>query len=182
MHVIKTIEELTDQELEQLNIASKREFKVTLPSREDLAGRYFFLLKAKGQILAMGQLLPIEPIILGNEKFSIFGIGGIIANEKGKGYGSQIMTVIKDKLTSLKQTGVGFCKLKNKGFYEKCGFATDIPSLRRFIHHTQGEKNIPNQADEENECIFYQDGTDKFMEKVLKNSSTEVNLPIPPVW
>lgn len=37
------------------------------------------------------------------------------------------------------------------------------------------------QADRENECIFYQNGADHFMEKVL-SSHEYIILPVPPAW
>lgn len=174
--IIKSIEQITDEELAQLNEASKKEFNVSLPPREDLYDRYFFLLKDNEKVLAMGQLLPVEPIIFNNEKFFVLGIGGIIAQEKGKGYGKEIMKAIRKFLVRKNKTGVGFCNLKNKGFYEKSGFLTNITSLGRMIYKPQDFR-----ADKENECIFYQDSEDQFMQKVLK-SDGEVSLPIRPVW
>lgn len=178
--IIKTIQELTDEELQQLNEASKREFLVSLPPRKILesGNRKYFLILNDKNVLAMGQLLPVEPILFNNEEFYISGIGGIIANEKGKGYGRQIMVSIRNELISQDKTGVGFCKLKNKGFYEKCGFKTNTSSLVRFIY--RGEN--PMTADVENECIFYQDGSDNFMEKVIEAPNLEVALPFPPTW
>ncbi|MBI2593724.1 GNAT family N-acetyltransferase [Candidatus Daviesbacteria bacterium] len=175
--IIKTLQNLTDSEIDQLNEASEREFKVSLPPKEKMLDRHFFLLEQRKEVLAMGQLLPVEPIKFNSEEFFVLGIGGIIAKQKGKGYGKAIMAAIKDWLVNRNKTGIGFCKLKNKGFYEKCGFLTNIDLLNRFVY--LGTEKF--YADSENECIFYMDGNDQFMEKVLNNPD-QVVLPIPPVW
>lgn len=176
--ITKTLQDLTDSEFDQLSEASKREFKVSLPPKEKMLDWHFFLLEEQEEVLAMGQLLPVEPIKFNNEEFFVLGIGGIIAQHKGRGYGKAIMTVIKNWLINRNKTGVGFCKLKNKGFYEKCGFLTNIDSLNRFVY--LGTEKF--HADSENECVFYMDGNDQFMEKVLKGPNLQVLLPIPPVW
>lgn len=171
-------EELTENQFSQINSAFLREFQTTFPSIQKLAGRQFFLLLRGEKILAMGQLLPIEPVLYNGETFSLLGIGGIIANEKSKGYGKQIMTAIHRHLIAKDKTGVGFCMTHNKGFYEKCGFTVDTISVQRFIYQ-KGGKEITEQ---QGQIIFYFNGSDHFMEKILSDSDEKVLLPIPPTW
>lgn len=169
---------LSGDQLKQINTAFLREFKHALPSIEKLIGRVFFLLQARDKILAMGQLLPIEPVVFNNETFSLLGIGGIIANEKGKGFGKQIITAIRDYLKLHDKTGLGFCEPKNQGFYEKSGLSVNSTSIKQFIYR-RGGKDITDQA---GHYIIYQNSSDHFMKKVLLNTDKEILIPTPPTW
>ena len=137
---IKAGEELTDKEFDQINKVSLREFQVGLTSVKKLEGRILFLLLENQSILAQGQLIPIAPVAFNDGYYSLLGIGGIIAHEKGKGFGKQIMTAVKSYLVSRNKTGVGFCMPKNKVFYEKCGFMINTDSTERFVYRENGKK------------------------------------------
>lgn len=176
--LIKAGNKLNRDEIDQINLAKAREFKVPPLQEKDLKDGLFFLLFDNKKILAMGQLIPVAPINFSGEIFSIFGIGGILANKKGKGYGRQIMTAIKGYLTTENKTGVGFCGLHNKGFYEKCGFKIDTTSIKRFVFQEKGKK-ITNSGDD---CVLYLDASDRFMQKVLSYPDQEVILPRSPDW
>lgn len=174
----KTGNELTEAEFSQINRARVREFKAPLIAREKVDGSLFFLQAEGGEILAMGELFLIEPVVFDDERFSIMGIGGIVANEKGKGYGKKIMPAIKDHLLSCGITGVGFCEMHNRGFYEKCGFEVDTNLIRRFVFLEDGRR-IVNMEDD---CVLYLDGSDGFVEKVLNRPDEIVDLPRRPDW
>lgn len=169
---------LTRDQFKQINEASLREFHTTLSSKGELTNRVFFLLIDNSRILAMGQLLPIKPVLFNSEIFSLLGIGGVIANEKGKGYGKQIITAISGYLSSYDKTGLGFCMPKNQGFYEKLGLKVDQTSTQRFVYRSGSEKI----TDKEGQYIIYQDSSDRFMERVLVNPGKEVSIPMPPTW
>lgn len=170
--------ELTDREIDGINTAKVREFKVPPMSKEQKEKALLFLLKEGERILALGELIPIGPIRFNNENFSVLGIGGIIANEKRKGYGREIIIAIKDYLIAGDKTGVGSCGLHNKIFYEKCGLGVNCSSLRRFVYKKNGKKII-NDSDD---CVIYQDGPDGFMGKVLSSPDQEVFLERPFDW
>jgi len=70
-------------------------------------------------------------VIFAHETFSFLNIGGIIANEKGKGYGKQIMRAIREYLISSDTIGLGFCFPHNQGFYEKCGLEVNTMSTKK---------------------------------------------------
>lgn len=176
--VIKGGNKLNRDEIGQINQAKAREFKAPPLQEKDLKGNLFFLLLDNKEILAMGQLIPVGPINFNGEVFSILGIGGILANQKGKGYGRQIMTAIKERLIAGNKTGVGFCRLHNKSFYEKCGFNIDTTLIKRFVFQN-GRKKITNSGDD---CVLYLDASDHFMQKVLSYPGQEVILPRPPDW
>lgn len=175
--LVKPRKKLSKDEKSQIGEAQAREFKVTSCQKINPRGSLFFLLKEDKTLLAMGVLIPVEPIHFDGKRFFILGIGGVVANEKGKGYGRRIMMAIKKYLVAKNKTGIGFCTLKNKGFYEKCGFGVDVDSIKRFVF-LKGNKKITNSGDD---CVIYLDGSDGFMEKVLA-SSQEIMLPRPPDW
>jgi hypothetical protein len=120
MHAILTFmgNELTDHHYTQLNESSQREFHVRLPAKPELNDRLYFLLVVTEteKILASGHLKPIHPMIFNHETFSFLNIGGIIANEKGKGYGKQIMMAIREYLISCDKTGLDSVFRTIKGF------------------------------------------------------------------
>jgi hypothetical protein len=181
MHAILTFmgNELTYHHYTQLNESSQREFHVRLPAKPELNDRLYFLLVVTEteKILASGHLKPIHPMIFNHETFSFLNIGGIIANEKGKGYGKQIMMAIREYLISCDRTGLGFCFPNNQGFYEKCGLKVDTISTKRFVYRNGGERRTA-----EGQYILYQDSSDRFMEKFLSNVEQEVFVPDPTIW
>ena len=171
--------ELTDHQYRQLNESSLREFRLHLPPLPELSDRLYFLLAETEteKILASGYLKPIHPVIFTHITFSFLNIGGIIANEKGQGYGKQIMLAIRDYLISADKIGLGFCWPKNQGFYEKCGFKVDALSTPRFIYRNGSERMTA-----EGQYVLYQDSSDHFMEKILSHGDQEIFVPDPTIW
>ncbi len=174
--VVKNGAELSPDELLQVNTTKARQWH-NPPMDDDLAREttLFLLEDEKNQILAQGELIEVNGIIFNNKTFNIIGIGGIVANEWGKGYGRQIMSAIKSYIFEKKMTGVGFTN--KSGFYVKCGFKIDSGSKRRFVYMQDGVR-ITNKEDED---VLYLEGEDKFMEKVL-SSSEDILLPRRPDW
>lgn len=175
---IKSGEKITDGEFEQIKEAFFREFKEGPSHKSDLQNNCIFLLKDEQEILGIGMLIPVEPVKFSNETFKILGIGGIVANGRGKGYGKKVMQTIKKFLEKKNVTGVGFCGEYNIGFYQKCGFKINRESIRQFIYYENG-KRMENKS---NDFVLYWDSSDGFMKKVLINSKEDVILPRPPNW
>jgi len=176
--VVKTGTELSEDEIIQINQAIAGEFKAAPVDKEKLRKTLFFLLVSDRKILAMGGLVPVEPVSFQGELFSIMGIGGIVANEKGKGYGKKVMATIINYLSKYDKTGVGFCTMRNKAFYEKCGLKVNSEGIKRFVFKN-GEKAITNEGDD---CVIFYEGLDNFMKKVLSVPDQEVILPRKPDW
>lgn len=72
--------EINEQELQAIDEAKKLEWDV-LPMDENHRSKTLVVLlkDLEGQILAQGELIPIEGVEFDGEKFDFFGIGGIIA-------------------------------------------------------------------------------------------------------
>ncbi len=175
--IIKSWHDLTRDELDEMNESHAREWNISSMNPDYHAENIFFLLKdSEKNILAQGQLVPIKGVVFNGETFDIFGIGGIIANKKGEGYGRQIMNAIKDYLTSHNTTGVGFTGFS--GFYEKCGFNVDRDAIKRFIYMTDGKEVVNTESDR----VCFLDAEDNFMEKVIQNQHELVYLPRTPDW
>lgn len=169
--------QLSKQEIDQINIAKNREWKIPPLQKNEQESTLFFLLKDESNtIVAQGEVIEINGIIFNNESFNILGVGGIIANEKGQGYGRELMTAIKEFIAKHKKTGIGFTNKPE--FYQKCGFSIDIISKKQFVHLKDG-KRITNK---ENEVILYLAGQDRLMEKIVALPSEDVVLPITPNW
>ncbi|CAN5178656.1 hypothetical protein BH11PAT1_BH11PAT1_3040 [soil metagenome] len=174
---IKHGTQLSPKELEEINSAKAREWQIPPMQKSEQESALFFLLKnEQDAILAQGEIIEINDIVFHNESFSILGIGGVVANEKGKGYGREIMTVIKNYIIKHKKTGVGFTRKVE--FYEKCGFSIDTESKKRFVYMKDG-KRMTHETDE---CIVFLDGKDTFMEKIAAYPDQDVILPISPQW
>lgn len=176
--VIKTVYELTEHEVFQINEALFREFKVPFTVDDETKTLQFFLLKQQDVIVALGALQEVRPVIFNGENFVIYAVLHVVSNMKGKGFGKQVVVAMNDYLSSRNKTILGFCMPRNAGFYEKCGFTIDTTSTQRFVY-TTGNKRITNQ---DGQCIFYKDSTDEFMKKVLANPTIEVSIPTQNLW
>lgn len=162
----------------QIKEAIFREFKVPFNIDDKSNDRLFFLLKNKDSILAMGALWEVKPVIFNGESFVIYGVLNVVANIKGKGYGKQVVSAMREYLVSRNKTAFGFCMPKNTVFYEKCGFKIETNATKRFVY-SKGIERITNQ---DGQVIFYEDSSDNFMKKVLTNPDKEVSIPTPNLW
>lgn len=177
--VIKLGKELTQQEIDQINQAKAREWNEPPMGEEQREISLFFLLKdSRDNILAQGQLISIPRVVFNHNHYDIYGIGGIIANQKGQGYGKQLMLSIREFLKKEGKAGIGFTGLNIIGFYQKCGFTADFTSLKRFVH-VDGNKKITNTTED---CVFYTESADNFMKQILAHPNEEVYLPRDPDW
>ncbi len=177
--VIKQGSELTSSEIDAINAAKHREWQVPPMGDEQRLKHFFALLKdQEGNIQAQGELIPIDGITFDNEQFSVFGIGGIIAYQKGQGFGQKLMQGIIEYAQDQQKSLLGFTGNDIIGFYKKCGFIEDYSTLKRFVHIRDGEK-ITNTTED---VVFYLDSKDQFMQTVLANPTLEVFLPQAPDW
>ena len=171
--------ELDDHFYTQINEASQREFRLRLPAKPQAHDRLYFLVveTETEKLLASGFLKPISPVICNLGTFSFFNIAGIISNEKGKGYGKQLMSAIRDHLTAHDTIGLGFCFPRNQRFYEKCGLTVETRFTHRFIY-----RNGQQRLTAEGQFLLYQDRNDHFLEQVLAQGEDEVWVPDPTIW
>ena len=171
--------DLSDPLYSQIDAAEAREFGLHLPPKVELHDRlYFLLVEAETEnLLACGYLKPIQPVLFGPDTFSFLNIGGVIANEKGKGHGKAVMTAMREYLLAHDKTGLGFCFPNNKVFYEKCGFQVDPETTPRFIYR-DGDRCYTAEG----QCVLYLESSDGFMQKVLAKPEWDVFVPDPGIW
>ena len=176
--ILKNSSELTGDELSQIQSAILKEFKLPFRIEDQSPDRLFFLLKKENLILAMGALWEVKPVMFDGDEFSFLGVLNVVANEKGKGYGRQVVETMRKYAIEHDKTTFGFCMPKNKGFYEKCGFQIEEKSTQRFVYH-KGPEKITNK---DGQIIFYQESSDNFMKKVLAQPEKEVSIPTEKLW
>ena len=172
--------DLTPSHHAQIDAAERREFGMGLSAPSTLADRLYFLLvePESDTVLACGYLKPIHPVLFQGQTFSFLNIGGVIANEKGKGYGKQVMQAMRAHLLARDQTGLGYCWPHNTGFYEKCGFTVETNATHRFIY--RDENGCPFTG--AGQVILYLESSDRFMAQVLASPDAEVSVPDPGIW
>ncbi|MGH2581268.1 MAG: hypothetical protein ACRDFQ_00035 [Anaerolineales bacterium] len=175
---IKPGNDLTTDERTQINEVKATEFNLDAMAERELNDSLFFLIHDGDRTKAMGQLERVDPVHFGNETFSLMGMGGIIAIEKERGLGSQIVSAIKDFLARYGLLGIGFCLASRSYFYEKNGFQVNRDLIHRFVFIDEGEK-ITNSDDE---CVIIFDGSGNFSMLVSADAISDFILPRPPNW
>lgn len=176
---IKPGSRLTTEEILEIDEAKNREWGIPPMRLNDIETSIFFLLRdEQNYLLALGQTSIIPPLEFNKEVFNILGVGGIIANIKGKGYGTELVHGIIEYLNKNNKTGVGFCDDKLGDFYNKCGFVVVKDLAKRFVYYENGKKII--NTNEKN--VFYHESRDNFLKKVLENPDMEVILSHEPNW
>lgn len=169
--VVKEGRALTPEEISSTDTARAREWQLPpITDNEKNKHLFVFIKDSAGEILAQGQLYPITNVQIINESFAIFEIGGIIANEKGKGYGKLLNQSIMEYLSEQKKSGIGFASERVRGFYQACGYTINSKLLSRF-------PNYPEFSGGKEDFVFYYDAGDHFWEKVLDNPQQTIFLP-----
>lgn len=173
---IKKGKELSASFIKKWNKTMFDEFEEGNPlnpkDKEQFSKHIFFIVMDRKNIVSIGRLVPVRINFLGKD-YDIIGIADIVSVIKGKGYGKVLMTSMLKYLRKNKKTGIGFCESKNEIFYNKCGFKTEASSLKRFIYT---DKRSKVHRDTDDDYVFYFDGKDKFMKKILSN---KLNIDIP---
>lgn len=171
---------LTDAHYAQLTEASRREFGMGLPPKAELGERLFFLNldTETGIVLSSGYLKRIYPVCFGEETVSFVNIGNVIASEKGKGYGKQLMAAMSAYLREHDLTGLGFCMPYNEGFYEKCGYAIERHATPRFIY-LKGDQRITEPM---GQYILYLESSERLVERILARPDLEIFVPEDTIW
>ena len=176
--IIKPGTELKKIEINQIDKSIYRAFRVPPVTKDYLEDKLFFLLKKESEILAMGALWKVTPVIFIQHTYTFYGLLEVIANIKGRGYGRRVVVAMREYLAARNLTAFGFTMPKNIGFYEKCGFDIEKYSTKRFVYMKDGDR-ITNQ---DGQVIFYLDASDQFMKKILSQRDEEVSIPTDGLW
>lgn len=147
--------ELNKEELDLINSYRIREFNSDTTWSPDNLKTYadseIFIIK-DNDIKAFGRLIPID-IYFQQKEYHIWGIGAIIAIEKGRGYGKML---VEDMITfqgnNPRDAVIGFCNSDIAQFYSKCGFSILNDGAERFIY--VDESDIEEKSKKE-DVIYY---------------------------
>ena len=141
-----------------------------LKNNSEYKDHLFYFLYESDKLLALGKVLDISPVIFMKKEYSIRSFGGIIAIEKGKGYGRILVEEIRKDIEDSNLSCFSFCE--HDEFYRKCGFEI-IPnaiSRFRFEGHT---------SPTEGPHVLCLNGKDNLIKEIQDNPDEDINLPIP---
>ena len=101
-----------------------------------------------------------------NKRYHIFALGGIMAVEKRKQYGTILIRSMIKFLKNKDKTGLGFCGKKTAEFYKKAGLKVKQGfSFRIEMKNPKTRERIPDS----DKCPgVYFEGKDKFVSEVAK--------------
>lgn len=178
--IVKKGHDLTLREIEEVNEAKAREWQIPSMSKHQIVvSTYFHLRNQVGELLSLVQLLDIPPFEFKGETFNLTGIGGMISNKKGRGFGRELIHGVIGYLAQKDLTTFGFCDTEVGEFYHKSGL-TVIPGLtEKFVYYNKQGKRYLNHKEPN---IMYYESSDQFMSKVLRFDPPEVVLPRAPDW
>jgi predicted N-acetyltransferase YhbS len=169
--LIKEIKELSKKDMNLMNKWRKIEFgkKEKKNFKKDyLPNARFFFIKDNEKIVAFGCLRDVKINYSGND-YNILGICNIVAIEKGKGYGKELISAMIKYLKKKGKTGLGFCEKGKTKFYEKAGLKTKKDFAERFALKTPKTGEIV--FDREGGDGLYFEGKDGLIKKMLSTKS-----------
>ena len=165
--IAKKCKDLTGEDIKLLIKARKNNFGDKKDYKKDFEpDTIFFFVRDENKLVSVGGLRPIEINYLG-KNYKIKGICHVVAIEKKKNYGKQVIQAMINYLKKNQKTGLGFCGKHITKFYEIAGLKTKNDFIKRFVYlKPNGEKVVDNDGDG-----LYYEGKDKFISKVLKTKS-----------
>lgn len=158
---------LTKQQQNFINKARKKAFGKE--TEKDFSKDYeketqWFFVKKQKKIVALGGIRPITAQLL-KKRYKIGGVCCIIALEKKKGYGRDLIQAMIDYAKRTNKTLLGFTKKTE--FFKKVGMETKKDLIKRFVWvKPDGEKVYDDDGDG-----LYLEGKNNFIQKLLKTKS-----------
>lgn len=174
---MKIGQELSPSDLAQINSYRVQEFQSKSaidPSKDakDAVDIFFLLEEDDHNLLAFGRLGNLE-IYFNGEQSSVLCVSTVVATEKNHGYGSKLLEEIKRFAKEKDKTLLGFCETPLLPFYRKCGFQILTPEDNKFVYADEKGEIIPDVVPGE---VFYVDGTDKVIGRVLQATDKTVKV------
>jgi len=180
MLVVKKGKNLTPQEIREVNEAKAREWQIPPMSRHQIAVSTFFHLRNQaGELLSLVQLLNIPPFEFNKEIFRLTGLGGMISNIKGKGFGRELIQGVIKYLDEKDLTTIGFCDDEVAEFYRESGLPIISGLTKKFVYY---DKDGQRKVNDKELNVMYKEGSDQFISKILKIDPKEVILSRTPDW
>ncbi len=160
--------ELAPNDLLLINTHRKRDLGSAIdirpePTNEDWY-KPFFLVREADQLTAFGRLHTVPVEFQGN-RHTILGVAGIVAIQRGRGYGKILMSRMKEYIDESGQTAIVFCDPKVTAFYEKCGYSILPNGIQQFNFLDSEHQAIPSQCKDKD--VLYIDGDDHLAKQLL---------------
>jgi hypothetical protein len=166
---------LSTEELDTINRHKKLEFNTSIiiapkPGDDDWDKPYF-LVRYKGELVAFGRLHTLQ-VEFESEPYTILGIATIIAIQKGRGYGAELMSGMKRYIVESELTAIGFCDPLVSAFYETCGYSIISHGVARFQFLDKDKRAIGPPRP--NDDVVYLDGRDGLARNIRVHQSERV--------
>lgn len=134
----------------------------------------FFFLYVKNEIKAFGMLKPVI-LYYENKEYRIMGLANIMALEKSKGYGSEIMKAINNYLATNNIPALGNTWIDNFEFYKKCGYTFFHNLIDRMVYITIDGKKT--KTERENYDMFVYDPNGQL--NTIIEGTNEIIIKVP---
>jgi predicted GNAT superfamily acetyltransferase len=175
---IKKPEELTEYEIETMLVLwevedwstmTPEEFRVSFKDSE-----FHLLLGANGEIACLLRLNFDFVLKISGQQYSFVEMGGLVAAQKGKGYGSILIKLSLENIRKRDLETIGFCFSDLRPFYEKCGVEILFDKAKNIkekednewissedddilvIHLSKEKENLMHQLGSENNAYLIQ--------------------------
>lgn len=178
--------ELSQEELEIINEWRVKEFKSIVIWGPDTINSFgdniIFILKRQlsNEILAFARLKPLS-LWINEIEFPVWGLGGVVTIERGKGHGLELLQEIEafiDTFHGLNRSNlVGFCNSSVSKFYKKAGMGILQKGSKQFKYINEANQKM---TEEINDILFYPK-SNLLLEKIKANKFSEV-LHYTPRW
>jgi len=160
--------DLTQNDLDSINLLRKREFNVDIPisprpDNESWTDKFFFAKDPSGSILAFS-ILRDTRVDFRQKTYSVFEFNALTATVKRKGYGALLLNKIKKYAKLQGKTLIGFCTDELIPFYLKAGLEMITPEANRFAFY-QDRQSFPGETP--GEAVFVS-GADGLIEEMRK--------------
>ncbi len=170
--ISKKTKDLTKSEITLMNNARVKQWgkdaKVDF-KKEDTKGEFIFV-KNNKKIVAFGMMKPIK-IKLGENNFTILGIGRDMTIEKRKGWGRILNSARILELKKTSKTGIAFTGKENIPFFKTAGYEIKRNGIKKFRYLNPKTKELIYDPDGE---MVYYEGKDKFVTKLLKSKDLAI--------
>ncbi len=174
---IVSFRQLSAKDLAEINQFRLREFGVEIPvdstsPNEDQTELYFLLKDEQSHLLGFAM---VEELALKfrDQSALVLCVSTVIATQKGKGYGAQMLAEIQTYAKEKGRTLVGFCETDMIPYYKKRDFEILNHELNQFVYIDESDEIIPKIVPGE---VFYLSGNDQVIEQILSGADKTVKI------
>lgn len=150
-YYIKQTNELTEQEIEHIlllwDISAWNTMKTAFFRTFFKDSEFHFLVDAHEKILAVIRLNFDFTLEISGKPYVFAEAVGLVAAQKKKGFGAQLVHYFKENVTQRKMETIGFCHEDLRPFYEKCAIEI-LYDKAKSIKENAGSEWINSEDDD----------------------------------